>query len=190
MELTIAIGSVNKAKIEAVKEVFQMVPEFSASLFASFSVPSGVGEQPMTIEETLLGAKNRAKNAHDICRVSRYSVGIESGLFPVPGTKTGYLNICICSIYDGKEHYIGLSSGFEIPPRILDLVREQNMDLSQACLHSGITDDAQIGVGEGLIGILTKGRVDRKEYSKQAIVTALVQIEHSHWYRNSPPPLF
>jgi inosine/xanthosine triphosphatase len=183
MELTVAIGSTNKAKIDAVKEAFQHYPTLSSSRFAPFAVPSGVGEQPMTIEETLLGAKTRAKNAHDACRISQYSVGIESGLFPVPGTQTGFLNICICSIYNGKEHCIGLSSGFEVPQRILDLVREQKMDLSQACLHAGITDNAQIGVEEGLIGILTKGRIDRKEYTKQAIVTALVQLEHSQWYQ-------
>ncbi len=182
MELTIAIGSRNPAKIEAVKEVFLRYPDLSASRFTPLSVPSEISDQPLTIEETLLGAKNRAKNAFEASGISRYSVGIESGLFPVKGTQTGFLNVCACSVYNGKEHCIGLSSGFEVPHRILELVLEKNMDLSQACVHSGITANAQIGDAEGLIGILTKGRLDRKEYTKQAIITALVQLEHSQWY--------
>ena len=59
------------------------------------------------------------------------------------------------------------------------------MDLSQACLDSGISTNTKIGSTEGLIGILTKGRVDRKEYSKQCVMAAVLQLENNDWYRSS-----
>jgi non-canonical (house-cleaning) NTP pyrophosphatase len=61
------------------------------------------------------------------------------------------------------------------------------MDLSQACHDSGISFDPKIGSGEGLIGILTKGRINRKKYIKQCIMTALIQLENSHFYTDPQP---
>jgi non-canonical (house-cleaning) NTP pyrophosphatase len=55
---------------------------------------------------------------------------------------------------------LGVST-YEVPPQILEHVLNQKMDLSQACFHSGITSKAKVGAGEGLIGILTRGRIDR-----------------------------
>lgn len=74
------------------------------------------------------------------------------------------------------------STGFEIPLKLLELILEKKMDLSQACLHSGISSNVKIGSTEGLIGILTKGRVDRKEYSKQCVMAAVLQLQNSDWY--------
>lgn len=51
-------------------------------------------------------------------------------------TSTGFLHISICCIYDGENSYIGLSTGFELPPQILELILDKKMDLSQACLHA------------------------------------------------------
>jgi len=42
--------------------------------------------------------------------------------------------------------------------------------------------DEKLGEGQGLIGILTKGRVDRKEYTMQAIKTSLIFLENRKWF--------
>ena len=55
-------------------------------------------------------------------------------------------------------------------------------DLSQACNRAGIVADEKLGEGQGLIGILTKGRVDRKEYTMQAIKTSLIFLENRKWF--------
>jgi len=49
--------------------------------------------------------------------------------------------------------------------------------LNQAAFKVGLTDNARIGLAEGLVGIVTKNRLTRKEYTKQSIVTALVGLE-------------
>lgn len=135
-----------------------------------------------SLEETILGAKNRAKNAFGLCDPCSFSIGIESGLCKAVGTRSGFLHVCACCIYDGVHNYTGLSTGFEIPPLILDLMISQKMDLSQASFLCGITNNLNIGAAEGLIGILTKGRMDRKEYTKQCVITAFIQLENNHWY--------
>lgn len=175
------IGSKNLAKIEALQETLQEYPLFENVEVIGISVPSNVSEQPFSLEETIRGAKNRARNAFEASPCT-YGVGVESGLMEAPATRTRFLHISICSIFDGTESYIGLSTGFEVPPVILMLMASKKIDLTQACLESGISSNTQLGSQEGLIGILTNGKVDRKEYSKQAIRTALIQLDHAKWY--------
>ncbi|MBS0626452.1 MAG: inosine/xanthosine triphosphatase [Verrucomicrobia bacterium] len=180
--MSLAIGSTNKVKVEALRETIPDYPDLAGLEVISLGVSSEISEQPMSLEETILGAKNRARNALQASPSSRYGVGIESGLFVAEGSRTGYLEACICSVFDGQNYYIGLSCGFEVPPSVLHLVLHQKMDLTQACFHSGVSTDPKLGMGQGLIGILSKGRVDRKRYCKQAIVTALIQLENSKLY--------
>lgn len=180
--MIIAIGTTNPIKIQAVEEVLRNYLQFQQANIQSFSAPSEISEQPLSLEETILGAKNRARNAFNACSSCSYSFGIESGLFEANGTATGYLEACICCIYDGTNFYTGLSCGFEIPPHILSLVLDKKRDLSQACYESGITSNAKLGASEGLIGLLSGGRITRKEYTKQCITTALIQLENSSWY--------
>lgn len=179
--MVVAVGSTNVAKVLAVKEVLQESLHFANARVIGLAVGSDISEQPLSLQETIEGAKNRAKNAFTQGDY-KYGIGIESGLMAAQETFSGYLHISACSIYDGARHYTGLSTGFEIPPQILELVLNKKMDLTQACLHSGITTNTKIGSTEGLIGILTKGRVDRKEYSKQCVSAAILQLENSDWY--------
>ena len=181
--MIVAIGTTNTAKIQALEEMLQEYPIFQGQAqLIPFSVPSEVSHQPLTLQETIQGAKNRSRNSFKACTNCSYGVGIESGLIEAPGTKTGFLHITICVFFNGTDYHVGLSTGFELPPMILSLVKDQKMDLTKACLQSGITTNTSIGSQEGLVGILTNGRIDRKAYSKQAIMSALVQLEHAKWF--------
>ncbi|MBS0649248.1 MAG: inosine/xanthosine triphosphatase [Verrucomicrobia bacterium] len=182
LSLILAVGSTTPPKVEAVKEIAKNYPMLAEAQVVPISVKSGVADQPLSLEETILGAKNRALQAFQKCDGCNLGFGIESGLMQAPGTQTGYLNISACSIYDGKNHHIGLSTGFEVPSPILKLVVEKKIDLNQACYQAGITDKAEIGAEEGLIGILTNGRVSRQQYSRECISTALIQLEHAKWF--------
>lgn len=180
--MKIAIGTTNIVKVQAVEEVIEDYPHLSNAEIIPVSVPSEISEQPMSLEEIITGAKNRAKNAFAACDGCTYSFGIESGLFQAVGTQSGYLEACICIIYDGTNFHTGLSCGFEIPTEILKLVVDHKMDLSQACFESGFSANAKLGAAEGIIGLLTKGRIVRKEYTKQCVKTALIQIENANLY--------
>ncbi len=183
--MIIAIGSTNPVKLQAVEEVVKDYTQLAQAQIQSFNVPSQVSDQPLSLEETIQGAKNRAKNAFIECGTCTYSFGIESGLMKAPGAQTSYIETSICSIFDGSLYAIGLSCGFEVPPKVLDLVLNKHMNLSDACYHAGITTNTKIGSAEGLIGILTEGRINRKEYTKPSIITALAQIQHAQWYKKA-----
>lgn len=180
--LILAVGSTNAPKVQAVQEVLKDYHFLANARIVPVGVQSGVSNQPLSLEETILGAKNRAAKSFQECEGCHLSFGIESGLMQATGSQTGFLNVCVCSIYNGKNHHIGLSTGFEVPLPILKLVLGKKMDLNQACYHAGITQKEQVGAEEGLIGILTNGRVGRQQYSKECIVTALVQLEHTQWF--------
>lgn len=184
--MVIAIGSTNQVKVQALEEVLKGYP-FIPSQIVALNVPSGISEQPMSLEETIQGAKNRAKNVFESCSQCSYGFGIESGLKQVTGPKTGFMECTTCCIYNGHDYYFGQSCAFELPSQIVDLIVNNNLDLAQACFQAGLTQNPKLGAAEGIIGVLTKGRINRKEYTKQAIITALIQIENPEIYlRHSP----
>lgn len=185
--MIIAIGSTNQAKVQAVVEVIKDYPLLANAKVVAIATDSEVGDQPLSLQETIQGAKNRARKAFEMSKGCSYGLGIESGLMQTFEASGSYLHTCACAIYDGKNYSTGLSTGFEIPPPILDLVLKRKCNLSQACLESGITTNTKIGSAEGLVGILTQGRVDRKEYSKECVRMALVKIMHTNWYVTNAP---
>ena len=184
-----AVGTTNPCKLAAVRAALATYPEAvlpddasgaSPLAVCAYSVPSGVSEQPMTLEETARGARNRADaayRAHAQAAVGGPSrgglphlgVGIESGLFVIDGR---HFDVCVVSAYDGAAHHLGLSCAFEIPKAIMEHVL-RGCDLSQACNASLITSDPKLGEHGGLIGLLSSGRITREQYTVQALNTAL-----------------
>ncbi len=182
LKMVIAVGSTNPVKVQAVTEVAQSYSNLAGAEILAYEVSSEVASEPLSLAETIQGAKSRAKNAFVASGSCQYSFGIESGLLEAPGTQSGYLETTVCCVYDGLHYYTGLSLGVEIPPQLLHLVLEKKMDLGQACYHSGITSKSNLGASEGLIGLLTRGRIDRLRATKICIMTALIQLENSQWY--------
>jgi len=172
--MKIVVGSTNLIKVAAVAESLLLYPHLAMAEVLGVEAPSGVSDQPKTLPETVQGAINRAKGAFKDCD---YSFGLESGLMAVPGTKTGFMDVCVCAIYDGVEYHLGLSSAWEAPKAVMEHMLKDGLDMNQAALKAGLTNDPKVGSAEGLVGIMTKGRLTRKEYTKEAIRTALIHLE-------------
>ncbi len=177
--MRIGIGSTNQVKVNAVKEVIADYEMFKYAEVVPVETSSGVSNQPLSLQETITGAKNRAKAAY---AGNDYGVGLESGLFDVPDTKTGMMDTCVCAIYDGREFHIGLSSCFEYPIKVTEMVRKGTHDITQAFNEHKLSDDPKLGAADGAIGLLTKGRVKRIDYTKQAVVMALIHLENPELY--------
>lgn len=167
----IIVASLNQNKINAVKEVF---PSYQVEGAAS---PSGVREQPMSLDETIKGAINRAKWVFGNCT---YSVGIEDGISRVPQTTSGYMNFCCCAVFDGSRICLGLGPAFEYPPECTKKVVEGGITVSEAFLP--VSGRPDIGYEGGIIGWLTGGRINRKDYTKQAVEMARIQIDNQELY--------
>lgn len=177
--MKINIGSVNSVKVEAVREAMACYPRFANSELFALDVKSNVSAQPKSLEETINGAINRAKEAFNECN---YSFGIESGLMSVPFTKTGFMDVCVCAIYDGGNHYLGLSEAFEFPPLVMNLIELEDIEANDAFYRAGLTKKRKIGSEEGAIGLLTDRLITRKEYTKQAIYMAMIQVINKKLY--------
>jgi len=177
--MKIKVASTNPQKIKAVYDLVPLYDFLVGSDVEGVNVNSGVSDQPKSLEETVQGAINRAKLAFED---TDYSFGIESGLMTVPQTKSGIMDVCVCAIFDGKNIHLGLSSAFEPPKKIVDLMRNKGMNMSDACVEVGLTANPNLGSSEGLIGILTKGRMDRLAYTIQAVITAMIHLENAHLF--------
>ena len=169
--MNICLGSKNPVKLEALKTIFN---EFLADKNISYSsckADSLVPDQPIGLEETLTGAVNRAKNAF-ISGNFDLGAGIESGIIKDP-TDDVYFNTTICALFDGKKIYKGLGPGFMLPREISKLLADKKMELDDAVRQTGYTDNKRIGYGRGLIGILSKGKIDRMRYTKPSVSMAV-----------------
>ena len=62
------------------------------------------------------------------------------------------------------------------------LILKNKLDANEAMFKSGLTQNQKIGSDIGAIGILTKGRLIRKELSKQAVVNALIHLDNPDLY--------
>jgi len=181
------VGTTNAAKCAAVRQTLASYPTVAppGAALLTFSVATGVDEQPIGLEVTATGARNRAVAAYAEARHllgpagPLLALGIESGVFEVAGA---YYDVCFVSAYNGARHHLGLSCAFEVPPKILAFMLQQGMDMSQASNASGISSDPKLGSGQGLIGILSRGRITRQEYTVQAITNALFFAENEGWY--------
>src|SRR3989344_5795811 len=136
--MLIRVGSENKNKIEAVKQVIQNYDFLNNAMVEGCSVSSGVSSQPSSLEETIKGAMNRAENAFQNCT---YSIGLESGIILVYiHSEKRYFEHTICSIYDGNKHGLGFSPAFELPPKIVKII-DAGMNLEEAAKELGLTDN-------------------------------------------------
>lgn len=192
--MKICIGTANGIKIDALKETIAVYDFLAGATVVGVDVPSGVADQPKSLAETIRGAKNRAKAVFECCPGSKLpenqdnpqrcdlAVGIEDGLMPVPETSTGHMNIGVCAIYDGREYYLGLASAFEYPAKVTKYAIDDGLDINKAFYKAGLTVNEKIGSFEGAIGVLTKGKITRKEHAKSAIRMALVKFENKSLY--------
>src|SRR5680860_212725 len=177
--MKVNVGSNNEVKVGAVREMAPDYDFLSNAEIQGLSVNSEVSDQPKSLEETINGAINRAINSFNSCD---YSFGIEDGLMAVAKTKTGFMNICACVIYDGSNFHMGLSSAFEYPIEVTKIVLLENVEINESFHRVGLTDNPKVGSAEGAISILTKGRLSRKEYTKQAVMNALIHLDNNKLY--------
>jgi non-canonical (house-cleaning) NTP pyrophosphatase len=88
------------------------------------------------------------------------------------------VEVAACAIFDGSQVHLGLSPAFEWPTKVTDSILNKGLDGSQAMKEAGLTPHEKIGEKEGVIGLLTKGRMNRTEYNKLAIMMALTHLEN------------
>ena len=172
------VGSVNAAKIKAAESAFGKF--FKGAVFKGVEVESGVSPQPLSLEETVMGAINRALGAWDRAGGKcDYGVGIEAGLFSVPETKTGYMDAAAVAIFDGKLVHLGLTPAFEYPKKVVEKILHEGKEVSDIfdeVWKENTRDEA------GAIGRLTVKRVPRSALLEMGVIMALAPIVNKKYY--------
>ena len=177
--MKVIVWSKNPIKVDAVAELIVDYPLFCNAEVAGIDVQTWVADQPQSLRETIEWAITRAKNSYLDCD---YGFWIEDGLVDVPHSKTGQMNMCVCSIYDWKNIHLGISSAFEYPVKVMKLVKNKGLDITQAFYKTWLSNSLTLWAEEGAIGLLTKWRLIRKNMSKQAIQMALIHLENKELY--------
>ncbi len=174
--MKIIVASKNPVKINAVKIGFEKM--FPKAIFKTegISVPSDVSDQPMSHEETLRGALNRATNAMKENEVADYWVGIEGGIEKKGLEMSAYAWVFI----KGKEKAGKAQTGaFFLPPSIVELINE-GKELGEADdIVFGHTNSKQQG---GAVGLLTHNIIDRTSLYVDAVIMALIPFKNENLY--------
>src|SRR3989344_6155335 len=139
--MNIKIGSLNPVKIAAVKETLLLYKQFARAVVNGKEVSSEVNAQPFSLEETIRGARNHARNAFEACH---YSIGIESGIMHVQYAETQNMDVCACAIYDGVRYHLGLSPAFEYPPTVMQLLHK-GKEVNDAFFELGFAPHRKLG---------------------------------------------
>ncbi|MDQ1372583.1 MAG: hypothetical protein QG582_1501 [Candidatus Thermoplasmatota archaeon] len=165
--LKVAVGSTNRVKVDAVRNVFTQA--FGLVEVVSVEPEHGFERQPMA-GRVLEGAILRARGAAEKTKAD-FGVGIEAGL--VKDEFTGRLtDVQYCAIVDASGRMtVGHGPGFEYPPMVTKAVTEGR---SVGETMSAITGIEDIGRKDGSIGFLSDGLIDRTSLSEIAVLMALI----------------
>lgn len=165
--LKVAVGSTNRVKVDAVRNVFTQA--FGLVEVVSVDPEHGVERQPID-GRVLEGAVERAKNAISKAAAD-FGVGIEAGL--VKDQFTGrYTDVQYCAIIDSSGRMTtGHGPGFEYPPKVTQAAMDGG---SVGDTMSSITGIEDIGRRGGSVGFLSDGLIDRTSLSEIAVLMALI----------------
>ncbi|WP_017473453.1 DUF84 family protein [Amphibacillus jilinensis] len=148
--MEIIVGSENKAKLNAVKAVFQ-----TEAVRAALA-PSKVSDQPFSDEETLTGAINRAKYVQSV-QADTVGIGLEGGVMEL----CNQLYLCNWGALIAPDHRIFKASGARIP--LPDVIAKPLYDgVELGVIIDEYADKVGVSQQEGAIGILTNNQLSRE----------------------------
>lgn len=163
--MRIALGSVSDSKLRAVRAVCARA--FPDAVVEGVAVDSAVPPQPTGEEETIRGARHRAREARSRARAD-LGIGVEGGVY------RDALGSWLCAwaaVVDaaGRE---GLASGIRFP--LPDWLAERALAGEElGAIVDGYAGRPELHEELGAIGWLTNGLLDRQAALEQALVAAL-----------------
>jgi inosine/xanthosine triphosphatase len=173
---SIVVASENPVKIDAVKRGFtRMFPDQEIQI-QGIGVESGVSDQPMSDQESHLGAVNRAQNAREAAPDADFWVGLEGGCETQGSSLVAFAWIVVLS--ENKQGS-ARTAQFRLPWEVQRLV--------EAGLELGEADDRVFGrtnskQKSGAIGLLTSDVVTRTTLYEQAVILALIPFKNPGLY--------
>ena len=173
--MKIAVGSTNPVKVTAVRNTVSRIwPEAE---IVPISVPSGISEMPMSDEETLTGARNRAVAARDQLEAD-FGIGLEGGVHPEP---FGWVLHGWVAVVD-RNGRSGIGGGGRLP--LPDHIAQKVLAGQElGNVMDELLNDHNTKQKGGAVGALTNGLVLRGETFALAVAYALAPFVSPDIYR-------
>lgn len=165
-----AVGTTNAAKVECVRDVTRQCFPLQSHEVLPVKVDSAVAAQPMSAEESQVGAKHRAEAALLAEPTAHFGVGLEGGVEKI-GDKwfeCGWM--CVVERATSRVG-IGSSARFEMSQKIMRKIIDEKKELAD--IMDELTGLSDVRSGAGAMGILTDGHLQRKEAYNHGLIFAL-----------------
>lgn len=174
----IVVSSKNPVKINATQKAFEQVFPDEKFEVIGMQVPSFVSDQPMSDEETLEGAINRAENVKLAYKNADFWVGIEGGI-ETDGVHMDAFGWIV--ILSPKRYGQARSCTFPLPPYVAQAVL--------AGKELGHVNDEFFKMhnskqGSGAVGSLTDNLVTRMDLYVQPLMLALIPFLQHHMFND------
>lgn len=207
-KIVVAVGSTRRPKLNAVQEALTVIsnafPNSPPFELVGVDVPSGVRHTPLTREDMMAGARQRAealiKIASEKSAPWKYFVGLEGGLDVVAGLDAiPNLDVFpeVDIVREAQKRWVfleswayvadvsgrgafGQSGAVLMPDALLNSVVDDGVELAQAidafAGRHGIRD------AEGAWGILTGNLITRQEAFRIAVINAFAPFFNRELY--------
>jgi len=178
---TIAAMFAREGTLAAVHSSERMMMEV-----AGYEVESGVSHTPVSGEELMRGARQRAEALQAKLRIESipadFYVGLEGGLDVVHENATRHVFLESWAYAIGGQHgHFGCSGSIELPDALADEVLRRGTELGLAIDQyagaGGIRD------GDGVWGILSRGLISRRDSFRLAVIAAFAPFYNEKIYR-------
>jgi inosine/xanthosine triphosphatase len=168
--ILVIAGTTNPAKLRPVQNVFSNL--YPGSVVTGLSVPSGVREQPIGVEETTRGAINRARASLGGVPGAAWGVGLEGGVrFEEAGLAgAGCWLFGVVAVTDGTRLELGRTAELRLPPQVAVHIRAGG---ELGPIMDGLTGIQDIKQKAGTVGYLTGGLLSRADVWQMALTLSL-----------------
>jgi inosine/xanthosine triphosphatase len=173
--LTVAVGSLNPVKVNAVRLALERAGfDFAVQ---GVAVPSGVAEQPIGLEDITRGARQRAHNAREALGAT-WGVGLEGGVeFDRAGDAWLFSMVAIVT---AERESLARGGQLLLPPLVAARLRAGD---ELGPVMDELLGTSNIKQGLGAIGYLTSGLVTREAAFFDCFSRALGPLLHPELYR-------
>lgn len=172
--LTVAIGSTNPVKVEAVRRV--ILPIWPAATLHALAVASGVSAMPMSDDEGERGAVCRAARAREQVYAD-LGVGLEGAVQELP--RGMYVTNWVAVVARDGRTSVAAGARLPLPECVAQQVRA-GAELGQVI--DRLSGQVEIRQREGTAGFLTCGLVPREEAFRIVVAFALAPFLRRELY--------
>ncbi|BAB59547.1 hypothetical protein [Thermoplasma volcanium GSS1] len=175
----VAIATNNSAKLKATNDFFhKLMKNFDVIQNTDYKLET---QQPFGEVTMNMATKRAMQSLGD----NDYAIGIESGIVYERFSRK-YFDFHYCVVIDRFGNVTrGSSSGFEVPDRIIDLIK-RDMSFSQA--YGKVIDTNGIDDSTGIVGKISNGRVRRYDLIMECIRNAFIPRFDPDFYDTTYTP--